>query len=76
MSALARYFKQRGDEVSGYDRVCSPLTEQLEHEGIAVHYDDRPDMIPDNIDLAIYTSSNRYKSEAPKWRSVRKCLVN
>ena len=32
MSALARYFKQRGDEVSGYDRVCSPLTEQLEHE--------------------------------------------
>lgn len=55
MSALARYFKQRGDEVSGYDRVCSPLTEQLEREGIAVHYEDRPDMIPSNIDLAIYT---------------------
>lgn len=55
MSALARYFKQRGDEVSGYDRVSSPLTEQLEHEGIAIHYEDRPDLIPDNIDLAIYT---------------------
>ncbi len=55
MSALARYFKQRGDEVSGYDRTPSPLTEQLQREGIPVHYEDNPALIPAEIDLVIYT---------------------
>ncbi|MCR4817134.1 MAG: UDP-N-acetylmuramate--L-alanine ligase [Bacteroidales bacterium] len=55
MSALARYFKQSGHNVSGYDRTESPLTKQLVSEGIDVHYDDNPDLIPDNIDLVIYT---------------------
>ena len=55
MSALARYFKRRGDTVSGYDRTPSPLTEELEREGIAVHYDDNPSLIPANIDMAVYT---------------------
>lgn len=55
MSALARFFKQRGDSVSGYDRTPSPLTEELEREGISVHYDDNPDLIPTVVDLAIYT---------------------
>jgi len=31
MSALARYFKAKGYEVSGYDRTKTPLTEELEH---------------------------------------------
>ncbi len=55
MSALARYFKQRGDEVSGYDRTPSDLTRALEKEGIAVHYDDDPSQIPIAIDLVVYT---------------------
>lgn len=55
MSALARFFKQRGDVVSGYDRTESPLTRQLVEEGIAVHYSDNPSLIPDNIDLVVYT---------------------
>lgn len=55
MSALARYFKQRGDEVSGYDRTESPLTQQLVSEGIDVHYDDNVNKIPSEIDLVIYT---------------------
>lgn len=55
MSALARYFKQRGDEVSGYDRTESPLTQQLVGEGIPVHYEDNPELIPSDIDLVIYT---------------------
>lgn len=55
MSALARWFHRRGDAVSGYDRTPSPLTAELEAEGIAVHYDDRPDLLPDDIDLAVYT---------------------
>ena len=55
MSALARFFHQRGDNVSGYDRTPSPLTRQLEREGIAVHYDDNPDLLPQTVDMAVYT---------------------
>lgn len=55
MSALARYFHRRGDSVSGYDRTPSPLTAELEAEGIAIHYDDNPDLIPADVDLVVYT---------------------
>lgn len=40
MSALARYFSSRGYSVSGYDRTPSPLTHELETEGMPITYDD------------------------------------
>ena len=46
MSALARYFRHEGKAVAGYDRTATPLTRSLESEGIAVHYDDDPRLIP------------------------------
>ncbi|MBR1784390.1 MAG: UDP-N-acetylmuramate--L-alanine ligase [Bacteroidales bacterium] len=55
MSALARFFHRRGDHVEGYDRTPSPITLALESEGIAVHYDDAPDRLPQRIDLVVYT---------------------
>lgn len=55
MSALARWFHQRGDTVGGYDRTPTPLTRQLEAEGMTVIYDDDPALLPAGIDLAIYT---------------------
>ncbi len=57
MSAIARYYKHCGLQVSGYDRTPSPLTARLEAEGIAVHYDDNPARIPaDKAEtLVIYT---------------------
>lgn len=55
MSALARYFHRQGHTVSGYDRTPSPLTHELEAEGIAIHYTDDPTLIPEHIDLAVYT---------------------
>ena len=45
MSALARYFAAKGYGVSGYDRTESPLTKELEAEGIAVQYDDCLDRV-------------------------------
>ena len=45
MSALARYFVAKGYRVLGYDRTASPLTQQLEMEGIAVQYDDSLDWV-------------------------------
>ena len=57
MSAIARYYKFKGLNVAGYDRTPSDLTAQLEAEGIAVHYEDRPDLIPaDKAEtLVVYT---------------------
>ncbi|MCD6332134.1 MAG: UDP-N-acetylmuramate--L-alanine ligase [Bacteroidales bacterium] len=46
MSALARYFRQNGVEVSGYDRIATPLTRRLEAEGMHIHYKDDPALIP------------------------------
>lgn len=55
MSALARFFHRRGDTVAGYDRTPSPLTDELQAEGISVHFDDNPDLIPQHVDFVIYT---------------------
>ncbi len=55
MSALARFFHRRGDVVTGYDRTPSPLTAELEAEGIAIHYDDNPHALPKDIDIVVYT---------------------
>lgn len=57
MSALARYYKFKGYNVAGYDRTPSELTAQLEKEGIAVHYEDRPDLVPADVaeTLVVYT---------------------
>ena len=49
MSALARYFKFKGYEVSGYDRTPSELTGKLIQEGIPVHYEDLPQAIPADV---------------------------
>lgn len=46
MSALARYLKQAGKNVAGYDKTPSALTEQLVSEGINIHYQDDYDSIP------------------------------
>ena len=55
MSALARYYKHFGIEVMGYDRTRSPLTMQLEDEGMAIHYEDNPMLLPALIDRVVYT---------------------
>ena len=55
MSALARYFKFHGKEVSGYDKTPTTLTRQLEQEGIAVHYEEDLNRIPTGADLVVYT---------------------
>ncbi len=57
MSALARYYKFKGYNVAGYDRTPSDLTFALEREGIDVHYQDLPELLPEdkNETLVVYT---------------------
>ena len=39
MSALARYFAHEGYCILGHDRTSTPLTKQLETEGMDIRYD-------------------------------------
>ena len=57
MSAIARYYNAKGFKVSGYDKTPSPLTAELEGEGIAIHYEDNIAFIPEDVSdtLVVYT---------------------
>jgi UDP-N-acetylmuramate--alanine ligase len=46
MSALARYFKNIGKQVSGYDKTPTMLTDELIESGISIHFEDNIDLIP------------------------------
>lgn len=45
MSAIARFFHQMGKKVSGYDKTATPLTDELQAEGIDIHFEDNPEII-------------------------------
>lgn len=70
MSALARYYNSKDVKVSGYDKTATPLTNLLTEEGIAVHFEDSPDMLDKNANFVVYTPAipadhkelNYYKS--------------
>ena len=55
MSALARFFMQRGDSVYGYDLTPSPITQKLEEEGAHIHYTEDVSAIPQHVDFVVYT---------------------
>ncbi len=46
MSALARWFRHEGYPVAGYDKTPSPLTEELEKEGMVISFKDSAADIP------------------------------
>lgn len=46
MSALERYFNKQGYRVAGYDKTPSALTAALQSEGIELHFEDDPLLIP------------------------------
>lgn len=51
MSALARYFKTIGKNVSGYDKTETELTKDLNKLGINIHFEDKIDLIPDDYNV-------------------------
>lgn len=55
MSAIARYFLSKGANVSGYDKTPTVLTNQLEKEGIQIHYTDDITLAPQSPDVVVYT---------------------
>ncbi|MBV8255752.1 MAG: UDP-N-acetylmuramate--L-alanine ligase [Chitinophaga sp.] len=55
MSAIARYFNEKGVKVSGYDRTSTVLTKQLEEEGMQIHYTDDINLLDKDANLVVYT---------------------
>ena len=55
MSALARFFLERGIGVSGYDKTRTALTQQLEKQGMKVHYEDQIENVDKEATVVVYT---------------------
>ena len=66
MSALARYFNEKGIAVSGYDKTETPLTKQLLSEGITVHFEDNIELIDKAAKLVVYTPA--LPKDHSEWR--------
>ena len=54
MNSLAKVCVQRGHDVSGYDRVRTPITESLEELGVTMYYEASADNVK-NCDVFVYT---------------------
>jgi UDP-N-acetylmuramate--alanine ligase len=55
MSALARFFREQGAVVGGYDRTETDLTRQLAAEGMSIHYTDDIALLDKETQLVVYT---------------------
>jgi len=55
MSALARFFLERGIGVSGYDKTRTALTQQLEKQGVNIHYEDQIENVDKEATVVVYT---------------------
>ncbi len=69
MSALARWFHSRGASVYGYDAFATPLTRQLEKEGMHIHYEADVSLIPEQVDRVVFTPA--VPEENPEFRYFR-----
>ena len=55
MSAIARYFSEKGAIVSGYDKTPTALTMEMEREGININYTDTINHLDREAQLVVYT---------------------
>ena len=90
MSALARYFLQRGIAVGGYDKTQTALTNELQHEGMNICFSDSIQSLPAHLidsqekesSLIIYTPaipadrSDRNWHVLAEWAPSRACDPN
>jgi len=67
MSALARFFKERGATVSGYDRTETELTLKLAAEGMDIHYVDNTDLLEQKAELVVYTPAVPAEHKELSW---------
>lgn len=67
MSALARFFQQRGAEVSGYDKTETQITHELKKEGISVSFEDTEQSVVKDVDIVVYTPAIPAQNRVLQW---------
>lgn len=67
MSAIARFFNQRGTKVSGYDLTETELTKKLVAEGIDVTYTDDENHLDREAQLVVYTPAIPATNKILNW---------
>ncbi len=67
MSALARFFKEKGAIVSGYDKTPSPLIRQLQEEGIEIHFSDETSLLDKAAEVIVYTPAIPKDNKQLNW---------
>lgn len=75
MSALARFFNEKGVKVHGYDKTETTLTRKLVNEGMTIHYDEDISKIPKNTNLVVWTPAIPKSHRAWQFIADRKILV-
>lgn len=75
MSALARFFMQRGVAVRGYDKTETELTKQLVKEGALIHYSDEESLLWKEAELVIYTPAIPKDNLELNWYEQQNYLV-
>ena len=75
MSALARWFNRQGKFIAGYDRTQTPLTSQLQEEGIRISFEDSSDTIPEKIKGELKKSLIIYTPAIPSENQILKYFI-
>ena len=74
MSGLAQMLRNRGAAVMGSDQSWSPLLERLENLGIHTHVGDGMSVLPNDLDLVVYSAAIKHDHPellAASERSIR-----
>jgi len=75
VSALARYYLKKGDDVSGSDLVSSEITESLERSGAKIFIGkENPESLVGKFDLIIYSPAISIKHRLPNILSYPEAL--
>jgi UDP-N-acetylmuramate--alanine ligase len=69
MSAIARYFNEQKVKVQGYDKTATELTQKLQQEGIAIHFEDDINQLDKNAQLVVYTPAIPAEHKELNWYS-------
>ena len=75
MSAIARYFKSHGVQVSGYDRTPTALTEALQQEGISITFSDAVETLDKDAEVVIYTPAIPASNPQLQWYQQNNYLL-
>ncbi len=67
MSALARFFQSKKKNIFGYDKTPSQLTDELMAEGMNIHFEENIQLVPENVDVVVYTPAIPANNKEYQW---------